>query len=353
MRWKLLVAFGAGFTVVFVVVAIAILQFSVTTAESAVSETLRNLARGAAAGVDGDRFVEVARDVGAPSPGEPYPARIGNLSGTIATGESVYPTDERYWDHIGELLAVVAGDDRASPYSYVFTDSGSISFVGSWGARGFPTASDPPAGVLLGSVPSDFDIPPETVEYMLRSRDGLVELPGGYTDDFGTWVSAFAPIVDGSGEVVGGVGVDYRTRYVDEVRSDVMRVLYPVFGAAYLVLVTLVFALSSSLTKRISRLSLATRQVANGDYEVDLGAAARSRFADEMTELADAFRVMTERVSSRERNLARQVAVLKVEIDQAKRAASVAEITESDFFTELTTKAGELRARIRGGDPSG
>jgi hypothetical protein len=56
---------------------------------------------------------------------------------------------------------------------------------------------------------------------------------------------------------------------------------------------------------------------------------------------------MTEKVGARERKLVAQVAVLKVEIDQKKRQQAVAEITDTDFFSELTAKADLMRAKVK------
>jgi hypothetical protein len=75
-------------------------------------------------------------------------------------------------------------------------------------------------------------------------------------------------------------------------------------------------------------------------------------FPDEMTDLARSFATMSEKIRARERSLVKQLRVLKVEIDEAKREQSVAEITESDFFTSLTAKATALRARVRELDAS-
>jgi len=80
---------------------------------------------------------------------------------------------------------------------------------------------------------------------------------------------------------------------------------------------------------------------------------ARTRFPDEMTELADSFGVMTRKVGARERTLVQQVRVLKVEIDEVKRQRAVAEITDTDFFSTLTTKAAAMRAKVRGEDAGG
>ena len=71
-------------------------------------------------------------------------------------------------------------------------------------------------------------------------------------------------------------------------------------------------------------------------------------FSDEMTELANSFLAMTKKVGDRERTLTQTVQVLRVEIDQAKRKDAVSEIVDSDFFNDLTKKAGVMRAKVKG-----
>lgn len=346
MRWKLLLAFGAGFTAVFVIVAWAILQFSTTTATDRVRDTLRGISTGGTLTIDVDAFVELKNLDLAPEIGAVYPDNAGFLAGTVATAESEYPTDERYWDHVAELAAIRRTNPEASPYSYALSADGLVRAVGSWGALGYPEIGiDQPDGFRFQQLVTEF-IDDETLSYFTQGFVETTEQPA-YSDTLDSWISVYSPITDSAGEVVGALGVDYPLSYVDEVRSRVLRVLYPVFGISYVVLLGLVVFLSSWLTRRLARLSAATARVADGDYDVDLTSAASARFSDEMTELADSFRVMTEKVGTRERTLVQQVQVLKVEIDEAKRQQAVAEITDTDFFLDLTAKASALRAKVK------
>jgi len=68
---------------------------------------------------------------------------------------------------------------------------------------------------------------------------------------------------------------------------------------------------------------------------------------DEMFTLAESFAEMAKKVGLRERSLTREVQRLKVEIDHARREEAVKEITESDFFSDLTAKAAEMRRKAR------
>ena len=346
MRWKLLIAFGLGVSLVFVVVATWIVRFSTDTARNRLTENLRSLSIGGAQTIDAEEFRSLTRTERAVVPGDPYPANAATLAGTAAAADSAYPTTAAYWDHVNQIANIRRTNPEASPYTYYRGDDGNLEFIGSWSALGYPTMNvDPPIGTLFHQPVSTL-VDDTTATYFERGLTGTTAQPA-YTDRFGHWISVYTPIVAADGTTVGAIGVDYPLAYVDQVQSRVRSVLFPVFGIAYVILILLVLYLSHWMTRRLGRLSSATRRVSGGDYDVDLSGAAKAVFPDEMTDLAQSFGVMTEKIRARERSLVRQVQVLKVEIDEAKRQQSVAEITESDFFTSLTAKATALRARVR------
>ena len=65
---------------------------------------------------------------------------------------------------------------------------------------------------------------------------------------------------------------------------------------------------------------------------------------DALGNLARVFQRMAREVAARERALRQQVIELRIEIDEAKSARQVAEITETDYFRDLQRKADALRA---------
>src|SRR5438132_11338790 len=71
-----------------------------------------------------------------------------------------------------------------------------------------------------------------------------------------------------------------------------------------------------------------------------------ARRGDELGQLALVFQEMARQVYAREQQLQQQVHQLRIEIDHAKKAREVAEITESDYFQQLLGKADELRNRV-------
>jgi DNA-binding response OmpR family regulator len=73
--------------------------------------------------------------------------------------------------------------------------------------------------------------------------------------------------------------------------------------------------------------------------------AARS---DALGQLARVFSRMASEIYAREQRLKQQVQQLRIELDEARQAQQVAEITESDYFQKLEAKAQDLRQIIDG-----
>ena len=65
----------------------------------------------------------------------------------------------------------------------------------------------------------------------------------------------------------------------------------------------------------------------------------------ELARLARIFQDMVREVRAREQRLQQQVQALCIEIDQARKARQVEEVTESDYFRRLQQEAQALRAR--------
>jgi CRP/FNR family transcriptional regulator, cyclic AMP receptor protein len=66
---------------------------------------------------------------------------------------------------------------------------------------------------------------------------------------------------------------------------------------------------------------------------------------DALGQLARVFQRMVREVYAREENLKRQVAELRIEIDEVKKERQVAEITDTDYFQHLQEKAQTFRKR--------
>lgn len=136
---------------------------------------------------------------------------------------------------------------------------------------------------------------------------------------------------------------------LQEIRSGVA-----VLGWAFLVICLLtvggIVAAASFVSRNLARplvlLGEVARQVSTGDYSEDVTRLIGPR-RDEIGQFTEAFNLMVLKIEARETNLRAQVQRLKIEIDEARKARQVAEITDSDYFQELRRSAREMRQRRR------
>jgi len=75
-----------------------------------------------------------------------------------------------------------------------------------------------------------------------------------------------------------------------------------------------------------------------------------SQRTDALGQLARTFQRMAREVRAREDRLRAQVQELRIEIDAARQAKKVAEITDTDFFKDLRSRAVDLRRIVGGSD---
>ena len=94
--------------------------------------------------------------------------------------------------------------------------------------------------------------------------------------------------------------------------------------------------------RQVARVTAAAAAVEAARFEPSSleGVAARD---DALGQLARVFRRMAREVEAREERLRRQVRELRIEIDEARQARKVAEITESAYFRRLRGEAAALR----------
>ena len=318
LQVKLLVGFTLLFTAVFAVAFYWFYNFASGMALQRIQEDLTDTLMAAAEGVDAERFVALAK--------EGVPRQDG------------YTDDPRYWEHVNWLVTVNKIEPRAQVYTYVRgKEKNQVLFVGSIGA-----VADPPWGVK-------FLEPYTSTGSLIRGLDGTTYRSNfkPYEDKWGRWVSGYTPIKSKQGELVGGLGIDFRADYVYEVQQAIRDRVWIAFGITYATLFILVFLVSRTLTRPIVALTRTAERIGEGDYEQDLSYLTKGRFSDEIGTLARVFSIMVGKVYQREQKLIRQVEELKIEIDEVKRKKQVSEIVESDFFQDLRAKAREMRDRGR------
>ena len=103
--------------------------------------------------------------------------------------------------------------------------------------------------------------------------------------------------------------------------------------------------------EQVSRVTGAAAALEAGDADLGDLASVAAR-DDALGVLARRFESMAREVLAREARLREQVRELRIEIDHARQAQQVAEITETDFFRDLSGRAADLRRIIRDGEPN-
>lgn len=102
--------------------------------------------------------------------------------------------------------------------------------------------------------------------------------------------------------------------------------------------------------EQVSKVTSAAQALESGSFDAAALADVAAR-ADALGTLARRFSTMAAEVRAREERLRAEVRELRIEIDQARQSKRVAEITETDFFRDLRSRATQLRSVIRDDDP--
>ncbi|MEL6223785.1 MAG: HAMP domain-containing sensor histidine kinase, partial [Cyanobacteria bacterium J06627_8] len=130
-------------------------------------------------------------------------------------------------------------------------------------------------------------------------QNTLVEYPSIYTDKWGTWLSAAAPLTDQNNNVVAVIGLDVEADYVFELQREIRNNLLLAFLATYALLFAMIYLASALITRYIRQLSDHAEKIAKGNY--DSSSIVRDgRFVDELDQLAQSLDVMTDSIRIRE-----------------------------------------------------
>jgi sigma-B regulation protein RsbU (phosphoserine phosphatase) len=142
-----------------------------------------------------------------------------------------------------------------------------------------------------------YPLVPELIEPLgWTFQDGVARFTRIYRNQSGTWITAFAPVVDAAGKTIAVLDVDYPVEiYLDRL-ADLRRTI--IQGAVVAALGTLVLGLAVArlLTRPIGALTRGVLRVAAGD----LSQALPVRSADEVGQLTRAFNGMIDGLRQRD-----------------------------------------------------
>ncbi len=308
LRIKLLTAFTVLFSIVFAGAFLWFLSYATNSALNSIKADLVDTLNGAVAGINGDEFKALA-----------------------ATGSS---TDPRYLSHLDWIKTVHSLEPRAFPYTYVKgTEQNQVLFIGD---------------ILMIVRPDDashFDDPYVTRGPMYQGLSGLTLNLNVYSDKWGSWISAYRPILDSKGNQVGAMGIDFTADYVNQVRKGVLDSIGIAFIITYALMFVMVALISRLFTQPLVKLTRITEEITKGNYNQNFDTLTSSLFPDEIVTLTFAYEAALGSVRGVVENLTNQVVELQIVIDESQRKKNVSEIVESDFFRDLQMKAQKMRAQ--------
>ena len=333
LQFKLALVFTLIFSVVFAAAFIWFYNYATGVAKTRIGESLQDDLKAAVERIDGNMFIALYD--------EAEPTLFSDRGNSDPDDDVYYTDDPRYWQIAEWLHTVRMVDPNAQPWTFVRADQ-------STDPTGFYYVVD---GLAL-----DDPLPDNTVNF--KEHDTAIDgkLFNGldstvvYLDDVYEWegehyVSGYAPIKNAAGDVVAGLGIDYRARYLINVETEIRNLAIPAFVLTYVVLFGLVYVTSQILSRPIVQLTNIAARIGEGQYEQDFTSIQNRRFPDEIGTLADVFQVMIGKVAKREEKIKQQVAELQIQIDHSKRDEQVKEIVDNDFFQNLQSKAFEMRSR--------
>jgi hypothetical protein len=333
------------FTIILAVIFYWYYTFATQQAEAQLKKDLTQGVQIVALNIDGDELLALAQN-GQPNAagrawraaetgGEPEPP----VSQGGPPNPSGFSDDPRYQRVLNWLDTVHQIEPRAWPYLWVqgATDK-ELIYVVDLMARYNPVKS------TLFLDREVYDEPQIQTDLEL-SVDDAGNL-ASYQDQWGQWYSAWLPLENAGGELIGGIGLDFEAGEVEQVQQLLRNRILIAFGVTYLILFLVVYGVSRSVTRPIAALTRAAALVGEGQYEQEFSTLyGGPYFHNEINILARVFDAMVSKVYQREQNLQHQVEELRIEIDDVKRQREVAEIVESDFFRDLQIKARDMRRR--------
>jgi class 3 adenylate cyclase len=188
---------------------------------------------------------------------------------------------------VREALLSIQDGNRIDTPTYTLTDFDPVRRQ----ARFMVTSRGPG---LPGEI---YPLVPALMEPLRRAfREGVATHTPIYKNQSGTWITAFAPIMDGTGRVIAVLDVDYRVDVFLQRLAGLRRtILGAVLGGALGALVLGVLA-GRTITRPLRALTSGVARVGAGDYSEPLPV----RSSDEVGQLTRAFNAMLDGLKQRD-----------------------------------------------------
>ncbi len=231
--------------------------------------------------------------------------------------EQVTAQGDEFFQQIHTVNLKIKQSDPDLAFVYTMRKSGDvITFVVDAGAPGEPDIS------AYGDI---YQEPSDTLVASFDTMSGAVVEQDIYTDEFGSFLSAYTPIYTSDRRVVGVLGVDFSATTI--VRNEVIfrNKLIIVNIIAYIAIIFTGFLIANYLAKPIIELKDAANRISKGDFSNKIYNIPHTR---ELAELATNFNAMTENLSGLitdlERRVAERTEAITRKTDQLRAASYIA-----------------------------
>lgn len=133
-----------------------------------------------------------------------------------------------------------------------------------------------------------------------------------YTDEWGTFLSGYAPLKDSTGKTVVLLGADMQATKVKERQDFIGNTIYFIVGISIIIAAVIVGLFSMTIIKDIKKLNEAANKISTGDPNVVVDVKRK----DEVGDLAESF--------------GRMVASLKIMMTPAEQEPATSKATKTD-----------------------
>ncbi len=268
-------------------------------------------------------------------------ADIATIAGLQQDGDTfvkVQAQGDEYFNQIHDrnLKIKLSEPDLRFVYTMKKVD-GKIHFVVDAGLPGEPDIS---------TFDELYQHPSQTLVDHFDTMDGTIVVPNFYTDEYGTFLSAFTPIITSDGQQVGVLGVDITadTVIAKERQFLLQLILIFVLSLPFMAVVGVVSA--NLLARPIIALRNLANRISEGDYSFKITEIPHTR---ELAELSLDFNQMSaklsgliydleQRVAERTESLTRKTDQLRAASHIARQTAEIQDLSNLlDMVADLVT----------------
>jgi two-component system, sporulation sensor kinase B len=152
-----------------------------------------------------------------------------------------------------------------------------------------------------------YDAGPEFLSAFKQAKEKqMISSTGLYNDQYGSWISAFAPIKDEKGNVVAILGIDSKASVIKSNQTEILRILLMEMAATILLVYFILSRGLKRVLKPVNDLFFGIKEISAGNFSVRLPVYDQSELgllSDRFNEMADQLSQLFERVSAASKQL--------------------------------------------------